>query len=370
MSGTLIIIFLLILLPVFIMTMFIPYLTRKTESFGVSIPEDVYHSEELKGIRKQYAGITGFLGIIVLALFLFLGSSYVNDENTFSLLFSIGIFIYLIISFLIYFKFHRQMKALKKQKKWSEEKSQVVFVSMNFRDQKLTHSNFWFLLSFVITVAVIVVTMQNYQQIPDRIPMQYDFEGNITNWADKSYRSILLMPIMSIYLTLLFLFINSMIGKAKQQIDADKPKESMRQNVIFRRRWSAYIIITGTLMTLLFSFIQLSFIYPINNELLTIVPLVFAVVVTVGAIVLSITTGQGGSRLKGLSNTVIDGKVINRDDDRHWKLGVLYFNRKDPALFLEKRFGVGWTINFARPLAWIIFLLILGFAFGIPFLLN
>jgi uncharacterized membrane protein len=35
--------------------------------------------------------------------------------------------------------------------------------------------------------------------------------------------------------------------------------------------------------------------------------------------------------------------------DRGWKLGLLYVNRADPALFVPKRFGVGFTINFGHP---------------------
>ena len=40
------------------------------------------------------------------------------------------------------------------------------------------------------------------------------------------------------------------------------------------------------------------------------------------------------------------------DDDEHWKLGVFYFNPDDSSLWVCERFGVGWTMNFARPAAW------------------
>ena len=33
--------------------------------------------------------------------------------------------------------------------------------------------------------------------------------------------------------------------------------------------------------------------------------------------------------------------------------------RKTPSVFLPKRFGVGWTINFSRPAAWAV---VIGFA--------
>lgn len=44
--------------------------------------------------------------------------------------------------------------------------------------------------------------------------------------------------------------------------------------------------------------------------------------------------------------------------DRHyynsgnWKLGFIYFCREDQRIFVPKRVrGLGWTLNFARPLA-------------------
>ncbi|HEY7473487.1 MAG TPA: DUF5808 domain-containing protein [Vicinamibacterales bacterium] len=41
-------------------------------------------------------------------------------------------------------------------------------------------------------------------------------------------------------------------------------------------------------------------------------------------------------------------------DDR-WKLGLFYFNPDDPAVMVEKRFGVGYTLNFGnRGLWWIL----------------
>ena len=35
--------------------------------------------------------------------------------------------------------------------------------------------------------------------------------------------------------------------------------------------------------------------------------------------------------------------------DRFWRGRVFYVNPDDPALFVPKRFGIGYTINFAHP---------------------
>lgn len=36
-----------------------------------------------------------------------------------------------------------------------------------------------------------------------------------------------------------------------------------------------------------------------------------------------------------------------------WR-GVLYVNPDDPRLVVPKRYGIGWTFNFAKPIAWVI----------------
>lgn len=38
-----------------------------------------------------------------------------------------------------------------------------------------------------------------------------------------------------------------------------------------------------------------------------------------------------------------------QNDPKNWKLSFLYYNKKDSRVFPPKRFGVGWTINFANP---------------------
>jgi uncharacterized membrane protein len=76
-------------------------------------------------------------------------------------------------------------------------------------------------------------------------------------------------------------------------------------------------------------------------------------------IILSIIFGQSGSRLRTETDEKLSD-VINRDDDRYWKLGMFYVNRNDPSLFVEKRFGIGYTVNFARPGAWVFIVAVIG----------
>lgn len=39
------------------------------------------------------------------------------------------------------------------------------------------------------------------------------------------------------------------------------------------------------------------------------------------------------------------------DDDDHWIYGLFYYNKKDPSFMVEKKIGIGTTVNMARPSA-------------------
>lgn len=360
--------FIAILIPIFIFFIFIPYWTRKTESFGVSIPESVYYTNELKKIRKQYAFVTGLLSLFIVAAFILLGMTFNDIENEMSILFTVTVILYLIFGFVIYLKFHYKMKQIKEKENWKQKMSQVITINTTFREQKLTYSNYWYMIPFLIALITAIISIKFYSRFPEQIPMNYDLAGNVTNWAKKSYRTIMFFPIMQVYMTLLFVFVNTIITKSKQQVNAENPEKSVTQNITFRRRWSLFMLVFGMAMILMLSMIQLSLIFTINKTILFIFPLVLTSGIIIGTIVLSFTTGQGGSRVG--SSTDHAGDKINRDDDQYWKLGQFYFNKNDPSIFLEKRFGIGWTNNWAHPLSWVLLLAIISAGVGIPLLLT
>ena len=57
-----------------------------------------------------------------------------------------------------------------------------------------------------------------------------------------------------------------------------------------------------------------------------------------------------------------------RDDDENWVWGMFYFNRNDPAFMIEKRVGIGYTVNFANKKSWGLFGFIILFVILISFL--
>jgi uncharacterized membrane protein len=65
--------------------------------------------------------------------------------------------------------------------------------------------------------------------------------------------------------------------------------------------------------------------------------------------------------------------VSDRTPDACWKWGVIYYNPDDPALMVEKRFGIGWTPNLAHRGAWIfmsLILLLAAYSIAMPLIVR
>jgi uncharacterized membrane protein len=51
--------------------------------------------------------------------------------------------------------------------------------------------------------------------------------------------------------------------------------------------------------------------------------------------------------------------LADQPDAEDYRWGIFYVNPDDPRLWVEKRLGVGWTLNYAHPSAWWMTLLLL-----------
>lgn len=82
-------------------------------------------------------------------------------------------------------------------------------------------------------------------------------------------------------------------------------------------------------------------------------PVIFLLISAV-YIALLIRFGQGGTRISGYHAVLGAPPVGDRTPDECWKLGMFYYNPEDPAVLVEKRFGIGWTLNFGSRWTWVI----------------
>lgn len=334
-----------------------PKMTRKEIFFGVRIPSEEANSSELKNIYRGFVKDSLIFGVPSVLLFTYLTYRFFNPSVLILTPFGlIGIL------FFVYLKSNKKVKKLKEEKGWGKTKEQVVVVDTKFSREKSkvgTISSWWFLISVGIILLNIVVGFAVYPELPSRIPTHWDLQGNVNGYMNKSYLTAMLMPITQIIMLGIMFLSFKIIGWSKQEISAKNPEESLKANILFRKTWSIYIVVMVTVMNVFFTIINFySFgVINISMKFITALLLIFTGLTLVSAILISLKVGQGGSRLK-IRESKNGEASKDRDDDSYWKLGnTIYYNPDDPAIFIEKRFGVGWTVNAARPLG-MIFLII------------
>jgi len=97
----------------------------------------------------------------------------------------------------------------------------------------------------------------------------------------------------------------------------------------------------------------------------------FAALICCGVLAASVTSGRLLKPVLWLTFAAVVGLVllaartgrgIPREPERNpsaWRAGVFYVDRNDPALFVPKRAGFGYTFNFGHPAALLLTLLTL-----------
>lgn len=225
---------------------------------------------------------------------------------------------------------------------------------MNKNEKSGVISAKWFLIPLGIILLNIVIGLVIYPSLPHKLPTHWDSIGNIDGYMDKSISAVFLMPLFQGFIGIVIYLSYFAIGKAKHHINPRDPEQSLKKNFIFRKVWSTYFLITLVLVEILFSIMNMMTLEIITNiKFFNIFSFSITGILLVWAVVLGLILGQGGDRLN-----LGDDKKTSKNyyiDDKHWKLrNWIYFNPEDEAVFVEKRIGLGWTINIGRPMGLIL----------------
>ncbi|MDE3156636.1 MAG: DUF1648 domain-containing protein [Acidobacteriota bacterium] len=204
----------------------------------------------------------------------------------------------------------------------------------------------------------------HWNLIPEQFPVHWNLAGQPDRWASRSVSGVYGGLIVSGAVCLLMLGLSWGIARWTRPINVSGPaavSERRFKRAMLRLLLAAEYVVSGIFAVVSWSSVHSTRAIPVW-WLLT-APLAF--VATTMLVLLRM--GQGGSRLAGAVSGA--GAIVgDRTDDRHWKAGVFYVNGDDPALFVEKRFGGGYTINMAHPGAWLILGAIVAVVVLVPWL--
>jgi uncharacterized membrane protein len=189
---------------------------------------------------------------------------------------------------------------------------------------------------FIILAARAAYAYGRWDQIPERFPIHWGLNGP-DKWVTRT-------P-LAVYgsLASVALFSAAMIVLAYAIIHASRPAQSGQR---FRQ-----VSVLGL--------VALAYVFALVLPPVSGIPeLPFAPFLILGVAIMIIGLSIWSGYQPGNTESSPAG---DRTPDDCWKLGMIYYNPDDPALMIEKRFGIGWTLNFGNRLSWVVMAAIMCF---------
>lgn len=239
--------------------------------------------------------------------------------------------------------------------------------------QRETGIAYWILqiVPFAFLCACGIYLRENWARIPERFPVHWGLNGEPNGWSTRSFGGVY-GPLFIAVIVCVFLGVFSYgVVHWTRQIRSTGPAAIAEGR--WRRVQLGVLIALQIFFAVIFGGVSL---IPLRTSveqapsiwLFLLGTLVF--VVAIYAIFLH--TGQGGANLMKAgsgSDILPDDRVLgDRTPDECWRGGMFYVNRDDPALLVEKRFGIGYTLNFGRPAAWVLTAFFIVFMAVVPLL--
>ncbi|WP_165172373.1 DUF1648 domain-containing protein [Adlercreutzia sp. ZJ242] len=369
-----------------------PYLMPKRECFAVTVPESAHADPQIKALKSRYARIVAALtaALTVLAALATAPLAQVGyseaDANALIGAIALLALIPAAASFVLMLRNRRKVMAIKRERGWHAPRQQAAALVAE-GDVPGPVSLAWNLLYLPVMLFVAALGATWYPLMPDMIPMHVDFAGNVNDYSPKSPWSASFPLVVIAFLAATLMLCHWSMTRSKRPTNPGAPMTSALAYGLFARAQSIFLLACGLILSLTMgvAFMASSAGFITLNAAAVII-CAACVPVVAGSLILAVVYGQNGSRLfrrmeaagaasagaalgtgaapatgssAGASSgagaasgdAAADAPLMPFDDDAHWKLGVFYFNPDDASLWLPERFGIGWTINLARPAA-------------------
>ncbi|QSB09945.1 DUF1648 domain-containing protein [Lysinibacillus fusiformis] len=327
-----------------------PHLTRKSIVFGVSIPEPYVKHPQLQLWKKHYSQIIGGIAGLFLLGQIGLYLSPMQEEKA-SLISFILLYIMLLLSSGLYMSYHVKTKKLKVQEQWEAQIKTVYVTDLSIRQNEETLSSIFFSVPMIITLALIAFTYMNYETIPAVFATHWNGAGEVDGWTDKSWLSVVSMPLILLAIQISFFIMNQGMKSAKIQLSAQAKEASIHRELAQRKYGSWYLAAINFSMTILFVVLHYTTVILHDQTVPYFFPLflIFNVVMLGGLLVFIWKLSKSNERFDEVHTN-----ETAATDDQYWKWGVFYCNKNDPSLLVPKKFGIGWTVNFANKWCYIL----------------
>lgn len=338
------------LLLLYLIMFFTQELSGKRQFYGVSLNSDYFNKTEFKSLNKKFKSLLTlgfFIFIIITLICIYLFENYKIISN-FCIL---GFCIY---EFFVFIYIHNKVKTLKSVlslqiSDLELEKTRVILDTefINEKNSLIKRYSLYFLLPYIITLLVCIYATTQYNSIPDIIPTHWGLSGVADAYSQKSVFSVFSIIIMSVGFGIIIYISSVQSLKSRAKLNTSNIAESKSAHLYYLNKIALTFLILNISSQILFISILIATVNASNLNIYILWPTTISLIIA--AIYQTYLYYKSPSKSKTAVYSV-------DDDDNNWILGIFYNNPNDPSLFVQKRFGVGWTINIGNTKGKIMFI--------------
>ncbi|MBX5452035.1 DUF1648 domain-containing protein [Thermogemmatispora sp.] len=319
-----------------------PNLASPTLAFGVRIPPTRLGEPVIAQLRRRYRVALLLAGLIELLALLLVARLLPLEWQLW--LMPLVVIAAVVIAGCLYALMHRTLRRVKEREGWYSGLRQAIAVEVGLPERQARPSPVWLGLDLLLLGLLWGLTVVRYPALPERIPLHFGPNGQVDRWGGKE--ELLLFSLFALVINVLLLGLALTLPVRSRRLDPADPEQAR----LDRQRQQQAL---RNLLAAVLGAVNLSF-FLILLLLTQVIPPTAFGIVFVGVLLLPLAIL--GLMIFYLAQArpahtyVVRTSYVERDDDRYWKAGIFYVNRDDPALFVERRMGVGWTVNMGQPL--------------------
>ena len=335
----------------YILTYFTQALSGKRQFYGISLNSDYFNKDEFKNLDKKYKLFTT-IGFII-SLILELASIYIFKAYVTSSI--LPMLAFCLYNFFVYIYIHNKVKALKSKlsinlSDLDLEKTKVILDTDFIQEKNRIVKKYALLFAIPLIIATLVgiYVLANYNSIPDTIPTHWGPSGNADAFSDKSFIKILAIIGMMIGLGVI-IYVSSISSlKTRAKLSIDSIDNSKKAHLHYLNMFGLTFLVLNIGCTVLFIDMLIATMNASSINPLILWPTTIIIILI--AIYQMYLYYKSPNKSKNAVYSI-------DDDDSLWIFGCIYNNPDDPSLFVNKRFGAGWTVNIGTTKGKIFFIL-------------
>ncbi len=319
----------------------LPNLLRPDNLFSVTIAEDARHHPEVRALIARWRICNAVIGLVAAGA---CAATFLLPPSSSLFILPVLLLVYLTMVPAIYVAFHRQALAFA----LPAQGSATRVASLRPRPYGTLISPWWELLPLSVIALTLILLALRYPTAPAVIPTHFDLTGHANGFATKSIWTFFSIVGVQLGVWVILTIFGAGLSMSRVAPSAGAVGES------YRHMWArlVFVIKTGTVIILSIADLLTTSNPPPGALAGPLAALPIALLVTILALTLTLALRYGQSGWRQLRRT--GSPMPARGDttpDSAWKGGLFYYNPDDPALFVEKRSGPGWTLNFGHPQA-------------------